>query len=155
MARPTTFNNPFDCNYRPIQSRIKPDDRLFLPELPPSGFEADIMNSISDTSSAREVERAIFQISEYRNDHIEYELKNFCVLSLAEDCNHILMWAYYAADHTGICLIYDRTERQEFASDLCRPVRYRTYDYEISHEDFQKFFRLNGRGNTCLKPTTY
>ncbi|MCH2088746.1 MAG: DUF2971 domain-containing protein [Pseudoalteromonas sp.] len=151
MARPTTFNDPFDCNYRPIESRIKPKDKLFLPESPPSEFEAEIMSSISQESSPRDIERAIFRISEYRNDHIEYELKNFCVLSLAEDCNHILMWAHYAVNHTGICLIYDRVEGKEFTSDLCRPIRYRTYDYEISHEDFQRFFRVDGRGEDWVK----
>ncbi|GIC79346.1 DUF2971 domain-containing protein [Moritella sp. F3] len=146
LAKPSTFNDPFDCNHRPIRSRMSPDDELFSKGVAPSYTEQKIMESLPEDATERDIETAIFKIAELRNDHIEFEINNYCILSLSEDCNHILMWSHYADDHKGICLIYDRKPNTLLSSDLCRPVRYRAVDYAISHHDFQSFFRNNGRG---------
>jgi len=44
-------------------------------------------------------------------DHIDRKMKDIVVLSLAENCDSLLMWAHYAARHTGFLIGFESTER--------------------------------------------
>lgn len=53
------------------------------------------------------------------------DMKRFGVLSVSEVENNILMWAHYAAAHSGLCLKFERSEATDFGSyGKCLPVIY-------------------------------
>ncbi|WP_158161008.1 DUF2971 domain-containing protein [Grimontia hollisae] len=141
IARPDTFNDPFDCNYRPIPARMKEGDELFIDDLPPHEVEAKIINDLPKGCSDREMEQAIFRIAEFRNDHIQHMINSYCVLSLSEECDHTLLWSHYADQHRGICIQYARSENSNLSGELSRPVRYRRHYYSVDHKDYQVFLR--------------
>lgn len=50
--------------------------------------------------------------------------KQLGVTSLSETADCELMWAHYAANHTGYCLEYARDTNSLFCGDRCRPIDY-------------------------------
>jgi hypothetical protein len=52
-------------------------------------------------------------------------MKQYGVLSLSEIPDSILMWAHYAAAHTGFCMQFQRSDTNDLGSyDKCYPVIY-------------------------------
>lgn len=141
LARPDTFNDPFDCNYRPIPAKIKEDDELFIDDLPPHQIEKAILESLPEGYTDRDWERAVFKIAEFRNNHIQNMVQGYCVLSMSEECDHTLLWSHYADQHRGICIQYARTPESVFCNELSRPVRYRKHYFSIDHSDYQVFLK--------------
>ncbi len=51
--------------------------------------------------------------------------RHFGIISFAEICNSIQMWAYYADAHKGVCLGFERNEENDLGNwDYCLPVIY-------------------------------
>ena len=44
-------------------------------------------------------------------DHVFRKIKDIVVLSLAENCDSLLMWAHYAASHTGFSIGFNKDEK--------------------------------------------
>lgn len=58
-------------------------------------------------------------------------MKNYGVVSLVEINDSILMWTYYSASHTGVCLGFERNDSNDLGNyDFCVPVIYHT-DKEV------------------------
>lgn len=43
-------------------------------------------------------------------DHLDHKMKDIVVLSLAENCDSLLMWAHYAVRHTGFLIGFDASQ---------------------------------------------
>jgi hypothetical protein len=78
------------------------------------------------------------------------KLSNIGILSLTEDNSNILMWAHYAKNHSGICLGFERNQKNLLGSLKTRKIRYLKHQPRVSlletmHEKYGKseemFFR--------------
>ena len=95
LTDPTKFNDPFET-------------------------KIDYQKSLYTTKfrEGRGLERATdFQIVKLDNQLFE-KLSSFGVVCFSKTVNNILMWAYYAEDHRGICFEFDINKDPYFFSDL-------------------------------------
>lgn len=76
--------------------------------------------------SALEMEKQLLSVESYFQEKIN---SSFRVASLAADKKNRLMWAHYAADHTGFCIEYDYNKASLL--NLPAPVIYSTNRIKI------------------------
>ncbi|WP_210457404.1 DUF2971 domain-containing protein [Vibrio crassostreae] len=141
LARPDTFNDPFDCNYRPIPPIMKEGDSFIIDDLDLHVVEARILSELGLDPERRHWERISLRLAEFRNDHIQELVKNYCVLSMSEEADHTLLWSHYANQHSGICIQYAREPNSVFDGPLSRPVRYRKHYFSVDHVDYLNFIK--------------
>jgi hypothetical protein len=127
-SKPEAFNDPFDCDLEASKGIA----------------EADVLAAFRATYGAKAKWPA--DIVKYHDkifdqhgkfvpaerQRIDDEIKAFIqenrdsgVVCLAEANDIILMWAHYAASHTGICIEFERTPKSALGdAELCEPVKY-------------------------------
>lgn len=111
--KPSNFNDPFDCNLKLWTSKT-PEHIVNQARAEAlknwSGFPHEIVNSVVDTVVANPaIANRTFE------QHREYIYEKSSVFCWATRGDNIAMFAYYAADHTGICLEFDLEHRHEAA----------------------------------------
>ncbi|MEZ9174635.1 DUF2971 domain-containing protein [Vibrio kanaloae] len=143
MANPNTFNDPFDCNYRPLSADIKNGDKLFSKNIELTEVEAAIYQAYKNKPTQEEEIKMLFRLTEYRNNQIQNAVQSHRVFSLSEDWDQILLWSHYADNHSGVCLGYERSEGSLLSSNMCRPVRYRKRYLRYDHSDYLNFLERN------------
>ena len=152
-SKATSFNDPFDCAVINYQRQFELgreraiEKMLRRPSAPPEA-----------TESEKKLTEALQQIhnqfithrSEHDNRHsgllatagssIQESLYDFGVLCLTEDPRNILMWSHYSANHTGVCLEFERVKGSKLEVDV-KPVRYVSKRYLSKNSDlvFDKF----------------
>lgn len=123
FARPSAFNDPFDCkvHFRPSVSREelkrKHVDlvRRYMPELNRAQLRAKVASDLKSFDP----EKFLAQMTSGLQDAID----GLGVLSFSATDRNILLWSHYAAGHTGICLKFVATDYTPFFG-LAQPVDY-------------------------------
>lgn len=111
-ARPSTFNDPFDC-YPYIDLSGTYDEALAFIDLrvARTGLRVSRENR---RRMARDIHKrglASIDPSAVGPDLWRRSVDEFGIISFSEECTSILMWSHYAQDHTGVCLEFG-TETQ-------------------------------------------
>lgn len=126
FSKPTSFNDPFDCSphfqesdeLNPLGARTY-FLRMESEGVWPSGFDEEILDHVRRSKAAdpsytfHGVVQMGPEILEENHGDLVGGFRSYLaprmqdsviVLSLTEDVNNLLMWAHYAADHTGFVL---------------------------------------------------
>ncbi|CAH7078332.1 conserved hypothetical protein [Vibrio chagasii] len=133
-AKPSTFNDPFDCAVSLIpEIDQKAMFELILEEASSNGVEGISNESIAgykqhfekggfDNLSIDVVERD--GMCQNLSNRFADLIQDIGVISLSEVDNHILMWSHYADQHKGFCIEYERTESNLLGGNSTLPIRY-------------------------------
>ena len=133
VASPNTFNDPFECMYRPVGKmtmekamedvRARVHDPNFLDEVRrgkglSSNLEAQafVLDNIPMLATAlfTGFDRIVAATIAQREQIIEETMRVVCFsASTATPLNEILMWAHYADKHRGVRIGFDLPERTE------------------------------------------
>jgi len=112
--KPDSFNDPFDtkCYFKNSSALVQSQDtekiKIAFPGDSPTKMMAYTKQDLTK------------EIDSFKN-----KLKDFGILSLAEDEKDILMWSHYADDHKGVCIEFERTESNELGDPkVTRKVAY-------------------------------
>ncbi|CAK2027708.1 putative DUF2971 domain-containing protein [Vibrio crassostreae] len=111
FSKPTSFNDPFDCQIKFCET--KPSKDVYLRMIEQARLKLEKIGksvSLSIPESAFVGEELsvdyIKKISEFR-EQIEIIMFDSCVLSLSYDNTNTTMWSHYADCHQGICIAYN------------------------------------------------
>jgi hypothetical protein len=110
VAKPDSFNDPFDCKIR-FKSEINSD--AFRKYLDRTGR----------TSGNLHKDYEIFQegLEKFRDIHI----RNLGVFSMSQIKDNILMWSHYADQHNGFCIEFNRSPNNDLGDfEKTQPVNY-------------------------------
>lgn len=109
-APPSSFNDPFDC--RPVFTHgVITKETMRLDWMRMQKNHDPALNRAQRRADARQLfadprrdprRRAV--VARIQNDHNEYITNKTGVVSLSTISDDILMWAHYAAAHSGICI---------------------------------------------------
>jgi len=102
LAKPSSFNDPFDCAITLDQGRYK------------ESIMHAISVSIKSEGTSTEKKEELFKLwpgdrcafDKYRNSLKEI-FQNMGVCSFSESPDILLLWSHYADNHKGFCLEYD------------------------------------------------
>jgi len=148
MPNPESFNDPFDCNVRPIslghifeeRHSKEIDELLKYPEqYARKVVQQKRRKSTIDYETTLEIISAITKLNN-ENDFEGYSRDNLMnqlweqvkakigtlgVLSLSEIPDHPLLWSHYADQHQGFCIEFERTKNNKLGDPKSTfPVRY-------------------------------
>ncbi len=115
------------------------NQRLYLPEL----------KSLNDPNESIAEIQINNPLKEYGNMLEERNRKNVTrVFSLSETQRSSLMWAHYAASHTGICIAFDFSDWVNTDSITLEKVRYVDSPIKVSHTDLYNYTKLAAHKET-------
>lgn len=103
-ARPSTFNDPFDCFPYVDQSGTYDEALAYI------DLRIARTGSVVTRENRRKLARQIHKKGlgsldpEASKDAWQQSVDQFGIISLSEECTNILMWSHYAKNHTGVCL---------------------------------------------------
>ena len=106
FAKPSTFNDPLDCNlsFNPQQNITK--YKLFLKKI---GMTfADIKKSVS------KIRKNPVSLSNQLKIHMKNSLNKRGVFSLSKNKDNILMWSHYSDNHEGLVIEFDILDDPSF-----------------------------------------
>ena len=158
------LNDPYESEYDFDYSNYLSSLKLYLSSLPKDSVSRRKLNKkIAEKKKNGWSDRRIIREMESKSSDggIQTQLNNFIkklkndkmskvgILSLCEDNDNLLMWAYYAKDHKGYCLEFSRDKKHKNCKSLLVsgktfPVDYDDKHYMI-HED-----GIGGYYSTCL-----
>lgn len=110
VAKPDSFNDPFDCKIR------------FKSEMNPEAFRKYLERTRRGTGDIQR-DYAIFieGLKEFRNK----DVKSFGVFSMSQIKDNILMWSHYADQHKGFCIEFVRLPNNLLGDfEKTQPVNY-------------------------------
>lgn len=130
LAKPGTFNDPFDCGITLDRRKYK-DSVLHA-------ISASI-EAANSKGADREKLRALWPGDKeafdlFREKTLEL-VQNMGVCSLSAVGDHMLMWSHYAQQHRGFCVEYDCREGTRLRS-LAHEVRYQDEAPSLGAADF-------------------
>jgi len=120
LAKPSTFNDPFDCALTLSSDLFEESMRHAISDISErmakQGISTEGLNRIrpEDRQRYEELRKALLSISE-----------RIGVFSLSAIRDHMLMWSHYAAQHHGLCVEYDCREGTDLRKHA-NPVQYVT-----------------------------
>jgi hypothetical protein len=132
FARPSQFNDPYDCNHI-----IKPN----LEEIEIKNFKKELLQIISDPEKRSEIsKKSDDEISQFIQNYGPQLIsdsqkdvnKKHGILCLTEKHKNLLMWGHYADSFKGICLEFS-TQFEQFNKII--PV---IYQENLTHFSFSK-----------------
>jgi hypothetical protein len=127
FPKPSTFNDPYDCRIE-IDKNVSIDDYVQILRydaaryfVAPEELEAEIAKVKRAGIIPQDFQDKLsLGIDKYHNEN-----QDMGVLSLSSDPKNILMWAHYADDHKGICIEFERDERNDLGrKEVTQPVKY-------------------------------
>lgn len=131
FAKPTEFNDPFDCQINFTDNITAEVYKKYLelhiyPQMSPE--QKKDLDSISFKKGKLTVEL-------HRHMHVVRHnfvntFKNLGILTLSEVRDNLLMWSHYAKNHTGLCIEFDIP-----VSDSIVEVKYRNNYPIITYSD--------------------
>lgn len=103
--KPDSFNDPFDtkCSFKNTSAIVQSQDLVKIKRAFSNENPSQIM-----AYTRKDLTGEI--------DSFQSELRNFGILSLAEDEKDILMWSHYADDHKGVCIEFERAETNDLGN---------------------------------------
>lgn len=135
LAKPESFNDPFDCALTPGCPKTTNDQLHQLGNIIRELYEPEEaekqINEIVERNQLKPVEKVVDSSIE---KHM-IEARDSGVFSLSEKNDDILMWSHCANNHTGFCIEFERRNvKDNFLSHfMCRKVQY-TGDYPNLHQ---------------------
>lgn len=130
LAKPTTFNDPFDCAITLDRQRYK--ESVF------HAVTVALENSDTHGLSAEKLRTlwpADKEAFEKFRENLLSLVQNMGVCSLSAVGDHMLMWSHYSNHHRGFCVEYDNRDGTRLRT-LAQPVRYRDDAPNLSAADF-------------------
>jgi len=118
LARPESFNDPFDCNIK------------FKSEINSAAFSM-YLDRTGRTSGNTSIDHEIFLkgLEAFRTE----DIAKFGVFSMSQKKDNILMWSHYADQHHGFCIEFVRSPDNLLGDiERTRPVDYHR-DYPEVH----------------------
>ena len=111
----TDFNDPYEGHYLLDADNTKQEWFNFLHTQGGDSCEAEALAQqlISDPQKAKE----------FQEKSINNVLSSSGVYCFGKKCDNILMWAYYAEDHRGVCIEFDPLKDDELCNILL-PINY-------------------------------
>lgn len=147
LAKPASFNDPFDCainiDYKKIAKNIQ--DNLLHSIVGESKAEI-IRTSNLGKSTLDKIARRFERNMSQAHKKTEESIYVTC-FSEPDNLYSLRMWGHYANGHCGVCAEYDFDTVKNICEFGCIPVKYTdTYSYGIcnknSTEGTQNFLRL-------------
>ncbi len=125
VAKPGSFNDPFDCKIR-FKRQKNPET---------------ISNFLRQTGRSSGTVQGDYEIYQKgTEDFLEKDVPNFGVFSMSQIKDNILMWAHYANHHKGFCIEFVRSPDNLLGNSECtQPVNYCC--------DYPEVDSLNSSGN--------
>ena len=114
FSSPGEFNDPFDCNVSCFIGRNRQDFEERL-----GAFLGDGLVSLLDKSPAGWRKKNEILMDIFRDFYSSKIL--ICCLSVT--CDNVLMWSHYAAQHKGMCLVFN-SHKAGLIRDNVLPVQY-------------------------------
>lgn len=109
------------------------NQRLYLPEL-------KILNDPNESIAEIQINN---QLKAYGNLLEERNRKTGTrIFSLSETNRSSLMWAHYAASHTGICIAFDFSDWKDSDSVILKKVSYVDVPVKISHSELNNYAKF-------------
>lgn len=148
IPNPENFNDPFDCNVRPIslvhifeKRHSKVLNSLFNnPEQYAKKialkmrkqFDIDYKNTLAIVSQIANLQKEVnyeeYSRGEIMNglwEQVKAKIRSLGVLSLSEIPDHPLLWSHYADQHRGFCIEFERIKNNKLGDPKSTfPVRY-------------------------------
>lgn len=116
FARPSSFNDPYDCALTIFESR--PFDYSSLAYI---GL----------------YERPEQQTFDAYKQHVASTMENIGICCLSEKSDHMLLWSHYSQHHRGFCIEYDSSEGTDLRATACEVNYSDTYPI-ITMEDMKE-----------------
>jgi hypothetical protein len=121
FSRPSDFNDPFDCRLKVAMGRTKEDVMENLKQ-----YQGLLKMK---TRKLQQVWDKVMDDPVFYNDfmnkvHQVYINEKLGVCCFCEAPTNVLMWAHYAASHTGVCLEFEVPRNGFFYQNLL-PVQYK------------------------------
>lgn len=110
FASASTFNDPYDCRYK-IDAEINEEsvmDFYFRNAKKEKFLNEEILLSVEEFAKTYIPRNKNQFLKDLENHHYHNSVsKKIGICSFSESYNNRLMWAHYADNSTGICLIFD------------------------------------------------
>jgi len=114
FAKPSEFNDPFDCGFHISCEGDVQTHKNKLKELNPALSEEEI-----DNLTRKELEpNSIKKTAQNLNDTIRLETDKCGIFTMSAKRDNLLMWSHYADYHRGICVEFKTTSGKLFGCDL-------------------------------------
>ena len=136
FARPSSFNDPFDCAFTIAEGEFKESSRQLDAQ-----FEKKYGVRIPDSARNLNLELEMFgRLREQVRDLFQNGIGMHC---LTEEPDSMLMWSHYGDSHRGFCIQYGRDEGT-MLDTIAKPVEYTDSYPSLSYDDLEK---IGGGGN--------
>lgn len=141
FPNPNQFNDPFDCLPRLTVYKNNSKINNFFKSIIAANHSN--FNRQQLKKEAKKYNRkAIFHDSKWLEETYKNFNKDFGIYSLSEIRDDILMWSHYSDSHTGICLEFNSSGKDNIFREALK-VRYQD-DYPtvnvMNFSDFKNFF---------------
>lgn len=147
------LNDPYESEYDFDYANYLTNLNLYLSSLPKNSVKRRNLNKkieerkrmgASDLSIITEMEKKSSDggikvlLDDFKNKIKKDKQTKVGILSLCENKDNLLMWAYYAKDHKGYCLEFSRHKNSLFVKGKTFPVTYEDKHYKM--EDLHPFY---------------
>lgn len=132
-AKPTTFNDPFDCavSLYPeldgttlIKLLIDSVDQFVDDDDEKEVTLTTLQSALDDPDSLDTSDERFTDMVNTLRDINEEAIKHIGVVSLSAIEDNMLMWSHYAQQHQGFCIEFNRDKNNSLGSKKTLPVRY-------------------------------
>lgn len=125
FADPSTFNDPFDC--RSVFDAEPSNDEISRFYYNISKQSGSLLSYIDYLKTFKLPSKMQF-VGDLEEHHFKNSIKRQGICCFSESHNNKLMWAHYAENVTGVCLIFDTSKemREGFYSFSGKKVKYRS-----------------------------
>ncbi|MGQ3170535.1 MAG: DUF2971 domain-containing protein [Methylophilus sp.] len=178
ISKPNAFNDPFDCNLRPLTLGLVFEKRLADHFANVEANVADYAKLLSDNVDAvdslsqetiEKVLNTILSNDAHRDlfrkwgaeevfDSLWGQFKNkiesLGILCLSEHPDNPLLWAHYADEHRGFCIEFERSDKNMLGDGkYTYPVKYSNKYPEITMSDLFEFNNIDQGNGKSLEET--
>jgi DUF2971 family protein len=138
FASRSSFNDPFDCQPRVSLEASKQELRRYANHIFRDLRSAERKLMVNDVVRGRNarMQHDLSKVTQKLNEALDTKVGIFCLTARNDD---ILMWAHYAASHTGCCIQFDLTAGDPILRNAL-PVQYRK-TYPVVRPIVQHGFR--------------
>lgn len=109
FSSPLNFNDPFDCRFDAVFQGTDDERRHWCKRTAASRGDASLADELMRGFTAPDGEYNEFYDA---RRFAEERIGPLGILCLSERRDHLLMWAFYAKDHSGVCLEFETLPRE-------------------------------------------
>lgn len=155
------LNDPYESQVAFDTSRYFQDLNVYLSSLPQDSLSRNVQqflnvlksSNVDDCKKIQLLEMVFGELSLKKEFpriqmRIQFQKQKLGILSLCEENDNLLMWAYYAKEHNGYCLEFSSSENHQMSEnlignyDMIFPVIYDDKRYEMC--DINPFYSPGG-----------